>query len=184
MTPFIKVAGQASAAYREEPARDAIIIALVALVLAGVAMGLYFRKLANQNHEQKAMTTSLVEKTEGVDKTAEDIHEALAADQIIAQPNPDPTPDPTPIGQSGLWISAELNRLPGTIEGIIWNASNPLVMIDGDLHSVGDKVVYTMDGEAIAFAIVKISEEAVVFRNPFGEEFEESLYRESDKLNK
>jgi len=184
MTSFTRVEGQPEAAYREELARNGIIIALVALILAGVAMGLFFRQLANHNHSQTAMTTSLVEKADGVEKTAAEIHEALAADQIIVQPNPDPTPDPTPIDKSELSISAELNRLPGMIEGIIWNATNPLVMIDGDLHSVGDKVVYTMDGEAIAFTIVKISEEKVIFRNPFGEEFEESLYSESDRLIK
>ena len=60
MTSFIRVAGQPEAGYREEPARHAIIIALVALVLAGLAMGLFTSQSFKSNNSQAAMISNLM----------------------------------------------------------------------------------------------------------------------------
>ena len=122
------------------------------------------------------MIHNLDAETIGVGKVIEDIQKALTVESWngpITEERQDQEFPPSP---------EELNKLPGTMNGIIWSESNPLVMIDDKLYMVGDHVIYTLNGDVIGFKIVDISEETVVFRNPFGVEFEESLYKESDKL--
>ena len=177
MIGLTKRTSGAEAGYSEERPRLAIIITFAAVVLVGMPLGLFNRKIANDGSRSADVSsyTALTAQVNGTVTVVRDILEKGIVSDVALIGMASPTvklivPDVSPsnmkeaAGQNG-------NKLDINLTGI-YLSRNPIVGIDGEHYRVGDKVH--------GHTIMEIRETEVVFRSPLGEKVVEYFYEYLD----
>lgn len=174
MTGLNKAASQPGTSYREESPRLTIIIAMVAVALVVIPLGLLNKKIADEGSLAADVSryTGLADKVGGNVRVVREILEKGVVDVValaaVAAPRVSLiTPDVNPTNMQEA-TSQDPNKLNVKLSAIYWNPQDPLVTIDNENYRTGDKIK--------GFTILEIRKTEVVFRSPLGDKIVKYFY--------
>lgn len=174
MTGLNKVASQPGTDYSEESPKLAILIAVVAVTVVAIPLGLLNKKIADEGSQAADVSvyTGLAHKVGGNVRVVREMLEKGVVDVVKLSAITAPrvtliTPDVTPTNMQEA-ADQDPNKLNVKLSAIYWNSHDPLVTIDNENYRVGDKVK--------GFSILEIRQTEVVFRSPLGDKVVKYFY--------
>ena len=179
MRSLAKTDGVSDAIYREEPPRLAIAITLVAVILVGIPLGVFNKKIVDEGSRSADVSkyTALAMQVNGTVKVVREMLEQGVVSDValsgVTAPSVKlivPQVNPTNMQEAA---DQDPNKLNVKLSGIYWSERDPLVSIDGENYRVGDKIH--------GFTILEIRKTEVVFRSPLGEKIVKYFYDYLDK---